>query len=158
MKKKSYVWLAASLLCMAVIFVFSSFPAEQSSGMSNPLVDFVVPVIENWFGVTVPVETVEYLYMLIRKAAHLLIFLTLGVCVTNTVRRVTENGKRIFMISLCWCSLYAATDELHQYFVPGRACMWQDWMLDTIGALIGIGIVTLTLHRRGIRRDKALHN
>jgi len=143
---------------MAVIFIFSSFPAEQSSGMSNPLVDFVLPVIKKWFGVAVPAATVEFLYMLIRKAAHLLIFLTLGVCVTNTVRQVKSNGKRLFLISFCWCSLYAATDELHQYFVPGRACKWQDWLLDSIGALIGIGIVMLTLRRRRRRMklDKPL--
>jgi VanZ family protein len=34
--------------------------------------------------------------------------------------------------------LYAASDEIHQYFVPGRACRLYDVGFDAAGALIGI--------------------
>ena len=36
--------------------------------------------------------------------------------------------------------LYAATDEIHQYFVPGRFADVWDWVADSIGAYLG-GIV-----------------
>lgn len=34
--------------------------------------------------------------------------------------------------------LYAATDELHQYFVPGRVCSFWDFFFDSLGALTGV--------------------
>ena len=40
--------------------------------------------------------------------------------------------------ALGFCFLYACTDELHQYFVPGRACRFKDVMIDTAGAFTGI--------------------
>ena len=146
-KRAAFLWAAAALLCMVAIFVFSAFPAERSSGMSDSLVDWPFALFEKWFGVSISLAAREFLHRFIRKAAHLLIFLLLGVCAANTVRRAAWGGWRVFWISLCWCSLYAATDEFHQLFVPGRACMWQDWLLDTAGALIGIGAVLLFMRR-----------
>jgi len=32
--------------------------------------------------------------------------------------------------------LYAATDEIHQYFVPGRTASVRDWLADVAGILI----------------------
>jgi VanZ family protein len=31
-------------------------------------------------------------------------------------------------------SLYGVSDELHQYFVPGRSCDVFDWVADSVGA------------------------
>ena len=149
LNKNACFWLLASLLCMVVIFVFSSFPAEQSSGMSNPFVETFLSLMAKWFRIGFTEAAVESLHRLIRKAAHLFIFLTLGICTANTVRHFNKNKKKLnFWVPLLWCSLYAAADELHQYFVPGRSCMWQDWLLDTAGALLGIGIVFLYLRFR----------
>lgn len=36
-------------------------------------------------------------------------------------------------------SAYAATDEWHQLFVPGRDSDVRDWLADTIGAAAGSG-------------------
>ena len=33
-------------------------------------------------------------------------------------------------------SIYGASDEYHQYFVPGRVCDWVDWVADTLGATL----------------------
>jgi len=84
----------------------------------------------------------------LRKAAHVFIFLLLGCSVTNTIRQTTDSFRRTFVISLIWCSAYAASDEIHQYFIPGRACMWQDWLLDTVSALLGITLVLYIVRRR----------
>jgi VanZ family protein len=32
-------------------------------------------------------------------------------------------------------SLYGASDEIHQYFVPGRQADFYDWFADSLGAL-----------------------
>jgi VanZ family protein len=39
-------------------------------------------------------------------------------------------------------SLYGATDEYHQIFVPFRDANIRDWLADTIGAMIGAALYT----------------
>ena len=52
--------------------------------------------------------------------------------------------------ALALASLYGVTDELHQYFVPGRTCDVHDWMADTSGAAIAVmlGLAAIVLVRR----------
>lgn len=49
------------------------------------------------------------------------------------------------MIATAWgiSTAYAATDEFHQIFVPGRAGMVTDVMIDSSGALAGILLAAL---------------
>ena len=51
---------------------------------------------------------------------------------------------------------YAASDEFHQLFVEGRAGRVSDVLIDSAGALAGVGICTLCiwLHRRRKQRQK----
>ncbi|GBE29607.1 MAG TPA: VanZ family protein [Bacteroidetes bacterium] len=41
-------------------------------------------------------------------------------------------------IVFVFCVGYGVTDELHQYFVPGRTPDIWDWLADTVGSLIGV--------------------
>lgn len=46
--------------------------------------------------------------------------------------------SKFFKISLTTviiCFLYALSDEIHQYFVPGRACRVFDVIVDTAGSV-----------------------
>ncbi len=61
-------------------------------------------------------------------------------------------GVKLFFLRLFWeifvpkkmlaailiTVVYAATDELHQYFVPGRNCSFWDFFFDSFGALSGV--------------------
>lgn len=52
-------------------------------------------------------------------------------------------------------SVYAATDELHQLFTPGRIADVRDWLADTAGAVLAAGGVmfsTALRRRRRLRR------
>ncbi len=40
---------------------------------------------------------------------------------------------------------YAATDELHQYFVPGRFADVWDWVADSVGAYLGMLVIRIRL-------------
>ena len=42
------------------------------------------------------------------------------------------------LFAVVTASLYGMTDEVHQLFVPLREASWQDWLADTIGAVIGV--------------------
>jgi VanZ family protein len=45
-------------------------------------------------------------------------------------------------------ALYGVLDEIHQYFVPGRACMVSDMAINAAGALVGAGLVYVWLLRK----------
>jgi len=130
-------WAAASILCIAAIFFFSSKNGEQSAEMSDFATGVLFGGIDASVGETTPF--VEDINTFVRKCAHFLVFSMLGFCIANTARQFTGNKKCIFFISSGAGSLYGAIDEWHQYFVPGRSCMWQDWLLDTAGVLFGVG-------------------
>jgi VanZ family protein len=38
--------------------------------------------------------------------------------------------------AVLFCLVYGGTDEIHQYFVPGRSCDVFDWIADIVGAAI----------------------
>lgn len=56
--------------------------------------------------------------------------------------RIDGLGGRAALLALVCASLYGITDELHQWFVPGRSCDAFDWMADTTGAaLLAIAVL-----------------
>ena len=63
------------------------------------------------------------------------------------------EGSNIFSNSpLTWtiiiCSIYGASDELHQLFVPNRSCDIWDWASDTAGAILGVLLIRYVLSRK----------
>jgi VanZ family protein len=48
-----------------------------------------------------------------------------------------QIASRALLFAIVTASLYGMTDEVHQLFVPFRESSWQDWLADTIGAVIG---------------------
>ena len=54
-------------------------------------------------------------------------------------------------------SAYGATDEVHQYFVPGRNCNVWDWIADTLGAIIGASAMAVLWRPRGAAAENDRH-
>ena len=48
-----------------------------------------------------------------------------------------QVASRALLFAIVTASLYGMTDEAHQLFVPFRESSWQDWLADTVGAVIG---------------------
>lgn len=46
--------------------------------------------------------------------------------------------KNFTVLSFLTSSLYGVSDEVHQYFVPGRTFSFMDILFDILGAVIGI--------------------
>ena len=117
-------WLLAAA-CAACIFWLSSRDATDSQNMS----DSFRGLFEKLFG-WLPGS------FLIRKFAHFFEYAGLGFLLNCalflTRRRISP------IISLICCVLYSVSDEVHQYFVPGRACRIFDVGVDTAGAAAGI--------------------
>lgn len=70
------------------------------------------------------------------KVVHVLIYIPLAVLLYLSLH---ESGmrKHLLIISACLAALYGISDEVHQYFVPGRSATASDAAADMIGALIG---------------------
>ena len=76
----------------------------------------------------------------VRKTAHFLEYFILGVLLAGAFLQPERGRGRIRLQGLrAWeaGTVYAVSDELHQLFVPGRACMPADVMLDSAGVLAG---------------------
>jgi hypothetical protein len=140
--KKLYGYLTLTILIMVAIFMFSSQNAEQSSEVSSTLLKWIAEKILG----NPEVASSGWGTFVIRKMAHFSIYLCLGASTALTVREWKTKG-RPFLWAWLIAVVYAATDEFHQYFVPGRSCEFRDVCIDGLGALIGVCIVWLVIAR-----------
>ena len=124
---------------MAIIFKLSAQPGEQSNILSTKVTTAIVRLAQQ-FRPDVNVLSLNYF---IRKCAHFLAYLVLGIVVLFATRRIGYTGKKGIVFTLMLCIGYAITDELHQAFVPGRTPKLMDVLIDSSGASIGIGMFLL---------------
>lgn len=73
------------------------------------------------------------------KLAHLAAFAVLAAAVdwawARTARRTPRHRRQLMVLALV--GLFAAGDEWHQSFVPGRDASLGDWLADGLGAILG---------------------
>ncbi len=62
------------------------------------------------------------------------------------------KGWRFWLMLLGVAGLFGMADEIHQRFVPGRACEFADWVADVLGAALGLALGWV-LDRLCTRRD-----
>ncbi len=72
--------------------------------------------------------------------------LALEVAARNTFEGTPVYRRHLWIFLLV--SLYGASDELHQHFVPGRDVDVLDWVADTCGGFLGLAASCLPLVRR----------
>lgn len=136
-----------------MIFWFSAQNGAASGQLSGGITEKVVEVVEPDYD-SLPEPEQQTLFdavqFAVRKSAHfseyaLLGFLLRLLCASYALRR---GG---LVAWLCGTG-YAATDELHQWFVAARSAMWQDVCLDSSGVLAGVlfatGILVLFAYRK----------
>jgi VanZ family protein len=121
---------------MAVIFSASadSKSASTSSRLIGPLVRFFVPDISQ--------EHLDLIVFLVRKAAHVTEYAILSWLLARALTMpATPAGRwsrKAAFIAWIVTSLYSATDEFHQAFVPNRDARWSDVIIDSTGAALGV--------------------
>ena len=89
---------------------------------------------------TAKIESVTYF---VRKSAHFVVFAVLGFLTCAALWSCDVSVKRALILAAVIGALYAVSDEVHQVFVPGRAGMIRDVILDTCGVVTGSGAMTL---------------
>lgn len=142
------LWIAV-ILWMALIFSFSMENAAESSESSGSFIRTLLETFDRDF-LSLPYAdqhaAIESLSYLVRKTAHFCIFGMLGLLVTSAVSTHDLSMKKTALYSLVISALYAVSDEVHQYFVPGRACMLKDMLIDTCGAACGVAAVSFLIY------------
>ena len=120
-------------------FIFSASTAGMSFGHTSR---FLAPILQ-WLSPDMSPETLHRLVAIIRKMAHVFEYAVLGILVWWALRRPKWRDPRPWswrqsMGAFAVASVYAATDEFHQAFVPSRGASPLDVGLDMIGAAAGI--------------------
>jgi VanZ family protein len=132
-------WLPA-LVWMVVIFSASadSSSYQHSSELFEPLLHWLFPKI--------PQTEVEEIHHLFRKCAHLTEYAILALLVWRAIHQPQKSQAQKWNwrhagVALAIVFFYAATDEFHQSFVPGRTALFSDVLIDTSGGAAGLLIL-----------------
>lgn len=157
--RKIISWTAV-VLWMVLIFSFSAQTATSSDSLSMGLAEKIIAFIHGLGDIPVfsclDSELVENLLLnanhYLRKTAHFMIFAVLGLLFVNLLLSYNKKWARNCLLAVLFCFLYAISDEVHQYFVPGRACRIKDVLIDTSGATISVALLYIA-HR--LRRKNA---
>lgn len=102
-------------------------PGDESSLQHSRLIAFFA-----YLGIDLFQILGENAVFWVRKTAHFVIFGTLSL--TYFYGFYKNHLKTPFKLSFLFTFFYAITDELHQYFVPGRSAQWTDVIIDCLGA------------------------
>lgn len=135
---KKWISLAVTLGIMVLIFLLSSQPGEQSGALSEQVLDRVQKsgtadvIIPEWFSGNLKAN--------VRKWAHVYIYAALGAAMMSTAAGWNwgQRLSRSALVAGLACTAFAASDELHQFFVPGRAMLATDVVVDAMGFVPGI--------------------
>lgn len=143
-------WIAVALW-MGFIFSMSAQTVEQSGNTSTEVTkevaESVVPHYEKLSDVEKK-DTVAKLDITVRKLAHFFEFAVLGALLRVALgltfsQRLSEVLKALIAVAVT--SLYAAGDEFHQLFVPGRVALFKDFLIDTAGGCFGVALTVLAV-------------
>lgn len=133
-------WLAVAG-CTLLILCFSGneFSAGSTSRILGPLLHWLFPDIG-------PAEVLR-LHLWVRKSAHLAEYAVLGLLAFRALRiSLAISLARTALLGLGVVLAVAATDEIHQSFVPSRTGTIVDVGIDFAGGALGV-LLIIALHR-----------
>jgi VanZ family protein len=118
---------------MSVIFFFSTdlFSGANTSSFLSPLLSSLFPAIS--------ADQIDAIHLALRKLGHWSEYFILASLLMRALREEFPRQTRI--ARWAWCvlltTLYAASDEWHQSFVPSRTASLADVTIDSFGAICG---------------------
>ncbi|MCX6922120.1 MAG: VanZ family protein [Verrucomicrobia bacterium] len=125
------------LVWMWLIFAASGdqMSFQHSSRIIGPLVHWLFPHLSD--------AAVHATVVFVRKCAHLSEYAVLALLFWRALRKPAEQGRAPWQWSqagfvVFLVALYAASDEIHQAFVPSRQASVLDVLLDTSGAVFAM--------------------
>lgn len=125
---------------MILIFVMSNQPADISNKQSDLFINIL-----SFIGIDLNSTLGSIASFAVRKTAHFTEYFILYWLAVLVFKNYVEIKKaRIYSLAIVLG--YAITDEVHQYFIPGREMAFRDVMIDFSGGLFGC-LIDLLLHK-----------
>jgi len=140
---RKIIW-TMTVLWMGLIFFFSHQPADVSLRISGTVL-WKADLISEESITSTEDRAVLKLQRFIRKWAHFIVYFTLGALVALSVAAYRYLFFKGYIFAWIFCTFYAVTDELHQYFVPGRGPLVSDVILDSLGSLAGVAAAAVLI-------------
>lgn len=134
--KKKYFWLTAAILYCIAIFFTTASPASTGGNTFERIIE-IFHINEN---------QAAFVNVIFRKLVHLSAFGLLAVLFFNSFEK-----QRFFLAWVC-TTIYAASDEIHQAFLPDRTGAILDVGIDSLGALIALFILN-KIYTRSLREE-----
>lgn len=130
---KRIIFIAMMFATFFAIFNFSSQNAKVSGNLSRKVTTVIVKVL-------VKNEDSREKYIkkfepIVRKLAHYSIYAVVGFSVMGMFCTFDMKNKYKLLFSLLIGVIYAASDEIHQMFTPGRGPSLMDVGIDSLGVL-----------------------
>lgn len=144
--KKIYriIAIVLVLIWMFTVFYFSNQPSQISENQSDTIVQKLLEIFFN----NTDIQNIDFI---VRKLAHLFLYTIGGMLVFNLILTYHKSLKLTLCISSMTCIIYAISDEIHQYFIPGRSCQLIDVGIDSIGICIGICFMCFIVRKEWIK-------
>ena len=141
-KKKIIISWTLVILWCCLIFFLSSMDTSESNSKSMKTIESTIE-ITNKTGITDKhlsegkvKQVTKKLNKPLRKIAHASEYFILTILLIIAFINSDLCRKRIYLIAIIVCFLYACTDEYHQTFINGRTGQLIDVLIDISGGLI----------------------
>ncbi len=112
----------------------------------------ILPVL-HWIFPAASASALEEMHFLVRKCGHITEYFVLGLLLLRAFRAGQRNMRwRWALAAIAIAACYAALDEWHQSFVPGRGGLeLSDILIDTASAAAAQIIAALLARRRRLK-------
>lgn len=134
-KKKVVAWILL-IFWVSLIFYMSNQPGDISDGQSDLVIrlfSYIGIELDDYFG--------NLASFIVRKGAHFTEYLILYLLAYNVNKFYFKRKAKLYSIIVVF--LYACSDEIHQFFIPGREMHIRDVIIDTAGGLFGYLVVSI---------------
>ncbi len=125
-------WIAVAAWATVIFYASSNTGGDlnEGSGWFAYVYQILKDMQSGLFGSQIDVIT---------SVAHFCEYALLAALLSNSLRYHLPL-RYACMVAVVCASAYGVTDEIHQIFVPGRVCDPTDWVVDTLGAMLGAWI------------------
>lgn len=152
------IWLRPGFLCAVsraksfliywlpvVVWMVLIFSASADTGSAKHSSRIIEPILR-WLFPQMEQPTINLIVFLVRKCAHLTEYAILALLCWRAIRKPVRRDHRQWnprqaALALLLCAAYAASDEIHQCYVPNREGRFHDVVIDSLGA--GAGLLAL---------------
>ncbi len=96
----------------------------------------------------------NFLNQVIRKSIHITLFAILAILFWQSCPGLDKDISVKIMVCIMALSLFAAFDEIHQMYVPGRNGNWVGFSFDVMGIVVGLSLMVFKSWNRGKHRGR----